>query len=179
MKVRSERPRPSEAMKIHALLVLVLLGILLGVSSFTLQYAEGLSYFSANPGACANCHIMQPRFDSWQKSSHHGVATCVDCHLPHHFVGKYLAKAENGYHHSKGFTMQDFPEPIVMKEKNARIVQENCLACHGDLTEHMVYAATYHLDAVRCVHCHAGVGHGERASLGGPAEEELPERESR
>ena len=162
-----------------ALLLPVLLGILLGVGGFTLRYAEGFSYFSTDPQACTNCHIMQPLFDSWQKASHHGVATCVDCHLPHDFVAKYVAKAENGWHHSKGFTLQDFHEPISMKQKNSQIVQENCLSCHEDLTEHMVYSATHHPDAVRCVHCHAGAGHGERASLGGPPSNETPEGDAR
>lgn len=159
-------------MSFRAALLPVFLGVLLGVGGFTLRYAEGLSYFSTDPRACTNCHIMQPQYDSWQSASHHGVATCVDCHLPHDVVGKYIAKAENGFHHSKGFTLQDFHEPIVAKQKNAQIVQENCLACHGDVTESMVYSATHHPDAVRCVHCHAGVGHGERASMGGPPRDE-------
>ncbi|MEE3041917.1 MAG: NapC/NirT family cytochrome c [Candidatus Latescibacterota bacterium] len=68
-----------------------------GLGIFTLQYAEGLSYFSTDPRACTNCDIMQPQFDSWQKASHHGVASCVDCHLPQSFVAKYMGKAENGY----------------------------------------------------------------------------------
>ena len=72
--------------------------------------------------ACINCHIMQPQFDSWQKASHHTFATCVDCHLPHDFVGKYIAKAENGYLHSRAFTLQDFAEPIRITAKNSRIL---------------------------------------------------------
>ena len=61
----------------------------------------------------ANCHIMQPQYDGWQKASHHGVAACNDCHTPHEFVPKYMVKAENGFWHSKGLTLQDFHEPIV------------------------------------------------------------------
>ena len=98
-----------------AVALAVLLGLLAGVGGYTLLYAEGLSYMSADPKVCVNCHIMQPQYDSWQKASHHTVATCVDCHLPHSFIGKYLAKAENGYHHSKAFTLQDFHEPILIK----------------------------------------------------------------
>ena len=109
-----------------------LVGILLGVGVFTFDYAEGLSYFSRDPAACANCHIMQPQYDSWQKASHHGVARCVDCHLPHGLIPKYMAKASNGYHHSKGFTFQDFHEPIRIKGANSEILQENCLHCHGE-----------------------------------------------
>ena len=90
----------------------VLLGLLIGTGAFTFRYAEGFSYFSADPEACVNCHIMTPQYDSWQKSSHHAAATCVDCHLPHDFIGKYIAKAENGYHHSKAFTLQNFHEPF-------------------------------------------------------------------
>ena len=61
----------------------ILLGMLAGIGGFTFLYAEGFSYMSDNPKVCVNCHIMQPQYDSWQKASHHTVATCVDCHLPH------------------------------------------------------------------------------------------------
>lgn len=136
-----------------------------GLGIFTLQYAEGLSYFSTDPRACTNCHIMQPQFDSWQKASHHGVASCVDCHLPQSFVAKYMAKPENGYYHSKGFTFQDFHEPIVINSKNSQILQRNCLGCHEPMTSDMLVS---NQDSPGCVHCHATVGHGEKAGLGGP-----------
>jgi len=169
--------RTSEAGRASLTSVLVLLvGMLLGVGVFTLDYAEGLSYLSADPEACANCHIMRAQFDSWQKSSHHGVAVCVDCHLPHDFIGKYVAKAENGYHHSVGFTFQDFHEPIMIKDKNAGILQENCIACHADLAHNMLVGVAGEPDDVQCVHCHRTVGHGEPAGLGGPARPDEYER---
>lgn len=146
----------------------VMVGVLLGVGSFTLFYGEGLSYFSKDPAACKNCHIMQSQFDSWQKASHHTVATCVDCHLPHDFLGKYLAKAENGYNHSTAFTFQNFPEPIRIKKKNSQILQENCLACHKTLVSEIVHTASTTKGDVDCIHCHANVGHGVRTGLGGP-----------
>lgn len=143
----------------------IALGAAIGLAGYTFHYAGGLSYFSTDPKACANCHIMQPQYDGWQKASHHGVATCVDCHLPHDLIGKYLAKASNGWHHSKGFTLQDFEEPIRIKPGNSRILQRNCLRCHRDMVHELVGAARTG-DSVECVHCHAGVGHGERAGLG-------------
>ena len=146
----------------------IAVGVLLGSGAFTFRYAEGLSYFSTDPAACANCHIMQSQYDSWQKASHHTAATCVDCHLPYDFVGKYIAKSENGYHHSKGFTLMDFEEPIRIKAANAAILQQNCLDCHQDLTHGIVAGATTDADAVQCVHCHRDVGHGPTAGLGGP-----------
>ena len=103
-----------------SIVLAVLLGLLAGIGAYTFLYAEGLSYMSDDPKVCVNCHIMQPQYDSWQKASHHTVATCVTCHLPHDFIGKYYSKAENGYHHSKAFTLQNFHEPITITEKASR-----------------------------------------------------------
>lgn len=149
------------------LVVAASLGLLLGMAGFGFRYAEGLSYFSTDPRACANCHIMQSQYDSWQKASHHTVAKCVDCHLPDAFIPKYLAKASNGWHHSKGFTLQDFAEPIQIKPGNAAILQANCLRCHEPMVAELVGGAHAASGGVECVHCHANVGHGERAGLGG------------
>ena len=58
----------------------VVLGLLLGIGGFTFIYARGASYLTNDPGACANCHVMQDHFDAWQRSSHRAVAVCNDCH---------------------------------------------------------------------------------------------------
>lgn len=139
----------------------VLAGMLIGVGGYTFGYAEGLSYFSTDPQACANCHIMQEYYDSWQKASHHHVAVCVDCHLPHSFIRKYAAKADNGFFHSMAFTLDNFHEPIRIKPRNRRITQENCVSCHRDVVEQMLPAAT-HDGMLACIHCHSDVGHGPR-----------------
>ena len=55
----------------------VLAGAVLGLGSFTFHYAEGGSYFSNDPRACVNCHIMRDAYDGWQKASHHAVAACT------------------------------------------------------------------------------------------------------
>jgi len=103
---------------------------------------------------------MNSEYDLWVKSSHHIAATCVDCHLPHTLIPKLAAKALNGYHHSKGFTFQDFHEPIMIKPRNARILQQACLRCHGGLVHDIVAGSTTDANAVNCVHCHSSVGHG-------------------
>ncbi len=131
-------------------------GVVLGLGAYTFHYAEGGSYFSNDPKACVNCHVMREMYDGWQKASHHAAAACNDCHVPHDLVGKYLAKAEHGFWHSKGFTLQDFHEPIRIKEKSARQLQENCVRCHGDLVHELLTPN----DDITCVRCHASVGHG-------------------
>jgi cytochrome c nitrite reductase small subunit len=155
-----------EGSRTPALSAALSLGLLLGIGVATVDYAEGTSYLSADPAACANCHIMQAPYDSWQKASHHTVATCVDCHLPADLVGKYLAKTRNGWNHSGAFTLQNFPEPILITAQNARILHDNCVRCHADLVHAQTSSAA--AEAPRCVGCHATVGHGERLGLGGP-----------
>lgn len=140
----------------------VLLGVFFGLGLYTFGYGKGFSYFSHDPAACANCHIMQPEYDSWQKGTHHHAAVCVDCHLPHDFIPKMIAKTDNGWRHSKAFTMQDFHEPIQITPRNAEILQENCLRCHSKFVDNIVHGSTDAKNAVQCVHCHKGVGHGAR-----------------
>jgi cytochrome c nitrite reductase small subunit len=162
-----------------ALMFAVALGALAGLGSYTFSYAKGLSYFSTDPRACVNCHIMQPEYDGWQKASHHTSAVCIDCHLPHDFVPKYLAKAENGWRHGKLFTTGGFVEPIEVKPAGRQILEDNCVRCHAALTAEMRghdeksngKSNERASDALSCLHCHSTVGHGEKAGLGGPSSE--------
>jgi cytochrome c nitrite reductase small subunit len=94
------------------------------------------------------------------------VAVCVDCHLPTSFVGKYIAKADNGYRHSTAFTFQNFHEPIQIGKRNAEILQANCLRCHRGLVHSISVASDKYSQDVSCVHCHHDVGHGEYVGLG-------------
>jgi cytochrome c nitrite reductase small subunit len=164
--------RLARKLALGPLLLALALGALAGVGGYTFSYAKGLSYFSHDPRACVNCHIMQREYDGWQKSGHHHVAVCIDCHLPEAFVPKYLAKSENGWRHGKLFTVGGFVEPIEVKAAGREILQNNCVRCHGQLTADMrrVAPLSGHPDSqnLPCVHCHADVGHGERAGLGGP-----------
>lgn len=154
--------------KLNIIVVLVaVLGVFIGLGVYTFGYGEGLSYFSKDPVACTNCHIMQPQFDSWQKASHHTVATCVDCHLPHSTIPKFLAKADNGFWHSKGFTLQDFHEPIFIRNSNKNILQKNCLYCHKDFVHDILPdSAQESFENFSCIHCHRSVGHGETIGMG-------------
>ncbi|HQR41831.1 MAG TPA: cytochrome c nitrite reductase small subunit [Gemmatales bacterium] len=145
---------------IASALVWGLVGICAGTGIYTVYYGEGLSYLSSDPKACVNCHIMREQYDGWQKASHHAAATCVDCHLPHDLAGKWLAKAENGFWHSKGFTLQDFHEPIRIHAKNAALLQKNCVHCHQELVQDIATAHSNHQGDSNCVHCHKHVGHG-------------------
>jgi cytochrome c nitrite reductase small subunit len=139
-----------------------LLGVCAGAAGYTFYYARGASYLSNDPAACVNCHVMQPQYDAWQRSSHHAVATCNDCHTPHALVPKYLTKMENGYHHSKAFTLQDFPDTIRIRPHNERILKESCLNCHAGMVSEIVAHRSGGAEPPDCLHCHSDVGHGPR-----------------
>jgi cytochrome c nitrite reductase small subunit len=139
----------------------VMLGMLAGVGAFTFGYGKGWSYLSNNPTTCANCHVMQGHYDSWQNSSHRHVAVCNDCHLPHHPIGKWVTKADNGFFHSLAFTLENFHEPIQAKPRNKRVAQHSCLHCHADVV-HQMFPVEESGEMLSCVHCHSDVGHAQR-----------------
>jgi cytochrome c nitrite reductase small subunit len=145
-----------------------LLGAVVGIASYTAVYAESMSYLSNDPRACVNCHVMREQYDGWQKTSHHAVASCNDCHVPHELLPKYLAKADHGWRHSKAFTLQDFHEPIRITPADRAIVIDNCRRCHEGLVSEIDHPAAHaaanggHGEGSNCVHCHAHVGHGPR-----------------
>jgi cytochrome c nitrite reductase small subunit len=109
------------------------IGAALGLGAFTFGYAKGASYLSTDPAVCANCHIMGEHFAAWQRSSHRTVAGCADCHMPHHPVGKYAAKASNGFWHSLAFTTGAFPDPLQIKPHNRAITENACRDCHAEI----------------------------------------------
>ena len=137
-----------------------LVGIAAGVGTFTFGYAKGFSYLSTDPRACVNCHIMNTQYDAWLKSGHRHTATCVECHLPHAGLAKWVAKADHGFRHSVAFTLQNFKEPIEITPHDRVLVQDNCVRCHETFV-HAVYASPGPREQeLNCMHCHAGAGHG-------------------
>lgn len=141
------------------ILIAVCVGVIVGLGSYIFIYAKGYSYLVNDPKACANCHIMQDYYDSWVKGSHHRAASCNDCHVPHHPILKYIAKAKNGYNHSKAFTSQDFKEPIRINRQNLIDLQHNCIECHKTMTGEISAHQDVEEGQARCTDCHRSVGH--------------------
>ncbi len=139
----------------------IAVGLLGGIGAFTFGYGKGASYLSNNPTTCANCHVMQSHYDSWQNSSHRHVAVCNDCHLPHDFVGKWMTKGDNGFFHSLAFTLDNFKEPIQIKPRNRRVTQGACLSCHQEFV-HQMLPEKPGGEMLMCIHCHSDVGHSQR-----------------
>lgn len=148
----------------------ILLFVLIALAFYTFINAKGISYLSNSSEACNNCHIMNDVYVAYTKSSHskkikgEAVATCGDCHLPHDFVGKWIAKAQSGVAHAYAFTfkLNDLPTNLSANAKSKAIVQENCINCHAEMVSNVVNPTTnIHAknNSLSCVSCHAGVGH--------------------
>jgi cytochrome c nitrite reductase small subunit len=146
-----------------------LVGTLGGAGGSTFVRAKGTSYLSNDPEVCVGCHVMREQYDGWRHGSHHAVAVCNDCHLPHgNVVEKLYVKALNGWNHSSAFTLQNFAEPIRIKPGNAKVLEQNCVRCHAPLVEAVTEHGTLGVptdplqqaDLYGCVRCHSSVGHG-------------------
>ena len=144
-------------------LTAVLIGVAIGIGSFTFVYAEGYSYLTSDPSACANCHIMEPQYSSWMKSSHRSVAVCNDCHTPPGLIPKYMTKAQNGFWHSFYFTTGRFPDPIRITERNQQVTEMACRKCHAEITSAIdpAHTTTAAAGGLSCTKCHNDVGHIE------------------
>jgi len=132
----------------------VLIGVVVGVGSYTFIYAKGYSYITNNPAACANCHVMQSTYAAWSRGPHRSVAVCNDCHTPHDLLGKYLTKASNGFRHSFYFTTGRYPDAIEITPRNRAITENNCHRCHQPIVDQIEHGGR-----VSCIRCHDDAGH--------------------
>ena len=130
-------------------------GAAIAIGGYTFLYAQGASYLTNDPAACANCHIMREQFDGWLKSSHRAVAVCNDCHTPPGTVPKYITKASNVFWHSYAFTTGWIPEPIQITPRNHSVTEKACRKCHQDIVE----ALEARRHETSCIRCHWSVGH--------------------
>ena len=119
----------------------VVAGIIVGLGAYTVYVARLHTYATDEPSACINCHIMTPYYQSWEQGSHREWAHCNDCHVPQdNFVNKYAFKAADGLYHSAVFTLRN--EPMAIRPCNAsnKVIMENCVRCHTQLTTEFVKA---------------------------------------
>ena len=98
---------------------------------------------------------MNQQYDAWLKSGHRHTATCVECHLPHDGLAKWMAKADHGFRHSPAFTLQNFKEPIEITPHDRQLVQENCVRCHDAFVHAVDAAGEAAREELDCLHCHA------------------------
>jgi len=121
-------------------------------------------YLGNDSTACNNCHVMDYAYEGWYHAAHQSWAGCVDCHVPHNLIPKYLYKAKSGMNHVTMFTLGHIPEPLRAKDDTKQIVQANCVRCHEETVSAIADGS---MDPARtgdrfCAECHRSIAHGER-----------------
>ncbi len=151
--------------------VIILLGVICGMSVYLFYVAKAQSYLSDSPQTCVNCHIMAPQYATWSHSSHRNYTNCNECHVPqNNIISHYFFKAKDGLRHSTIFTLRTEPQVIFIKEAGKNVVQKNCLRCHENLLMDSRLARfnkeTNKFRAERqCLECHRYTPHGRVNSL--------------
>jgi nitrate/TMAO reductase-like tetraheme cytochrome c subunit len=99
-----------------------ILVVLVGIGVFSVAAVE----VTGQPGFCNSCHIMNPYYDSWTKSSHAEV-NCLNCHLQPGLTG-YVKGKINGL-----AQLVDCVVGRVSTKPSATIVDASCLRskCHA------------------------------------------------
>lgn len=100
------------------------IGMALGTGMFVFHVSRAASYLSDSPETCINCHVMTTEYATWRHSSHAGVATCNDCHVPHTSLpAHYAFKAKDGLWHATVFTMRWEPQVIRLSDAVVPVVE--------------------------------------------------------
>ena len=149
-----------------------ILGLLVGLTGYTVYISRAHSYLSDDPAACINCHVMDSYYQSWSRSSHAEWANCNDCHTPqHNFIAKYTFKAMDGLYHAAVFTFGAEPQVIRTREASNEVIMDNCIRCHTQLNTAMVntglvsFEDTKHGQGKACWQCHTQVPHTNVSNL--------------
>lgn len=93
--------------------------------------STGAIVITGQPDFCNSCHIMNPYFGSWEKSSHSEV-NCLDCHLQPGFAG-YVKGKINGLAQAV-----DCMVGRVGTKPNATVQDISCLRSECHSTEELV-----------------------------------------
>jgi cytochrome c nitrite reductase small subunit len=130
---------------------LMLLGF--GMMLMTKIPALGLS----EAGFCGKCHAMDYQVSTYLHSSHAREANCGDCHDPHGLVTGSMYAAYTGSRDVYRVVTNTTPAEIRATEMSKKILQENCLRCHGDIMGDV--GDTRENGGVYCFHCHQSIVH--------------------
>ncbi|MBI2933733.1 MAG: NapC/NirT family cytochrome c [Planctomycetes bacterium] len=135
----------------------------------------GMSVYSTSPSFCRSCHIMEPYYQGWANSKHHGVA-CVDCHYPPGETATILWKKFQALSQVAKFVTRTYSSKPYAEVEDASCLRSGCHATR--LLQGLVVSEKGvrfdhrpHLEGVRygrqlrCVSCHSQVVVGKHIEV--------------
>ena len=148
--------------------------LLLAALLVLMVFAVGAAgWYTSRPQFCNSCHIMEPYYESWAKSSHKDVS-CIECHFAPGFGGKIRGKLLGLMQLAKYVTQTEGPRPA------AEVPDASCLrsGCHETrlLSGRVEYRGvhfdhTRHLGELRrgkqlrCTSCHSQIVQGQHMQV--------------
>ncbi len=152
-------------------LTAAVVGLVVGLGTYTFLYGQAYAYLLDDPSACVNCHIMRDPYDLWLVASHRTVP-CNGCHVPASPLGKYPAKLRSGWRHAYAFTWEDV-QVLRVQPSTREVLQANCERCHAAVVAEIMPRGSARVKF--CFDCHRGVAHGSgEAPAGPPPERKFP-----
>ncbi|MDR0563328.1 MAG: cytochrome c nitrite reductase small subunit [Azoarcus sp.] len=141
-------------------------GVAIGLGIYSMYAGRVFSYLGNDSAACVNCHIMSVPYQAWSRSSHGNWTTCKDCHIPQgNRLAGMIFEAQDGLYHATQFAMRKEPEAVRPRDVSKKVIQENCVRCHTQLTTEFVKAGKaqtadiLHGNQKACWDCHRNVPH--------------------
>jgi len=165
-----------------SVLALVVIGLLIGaggvIGTHVMVTATGTNQFCSNA-----CHSMQWVAKEYAQSGHHlnrtgVIATCHDCHIPHHYPELLWYKAKAGIKDAIGEVRGVISTEEKFKKERLRMAKSvwaeykennsaNCQYCHAFTPEIVAkqkdFVQPMHQQvlakAATCIDCHKGIAH--------------------
>ena len=115
--------------------------------------------YTSTSNFCASCHVMEPSYETWEKSEHFEKARCIDCH-GEPGIGPYLYEKIKGIY-KVGLVLTN---DIQHEGLEADVSSQTCLECHVEFegiedenvrSTHKEYVE----EGQSCLECHGEVGH--------------------
>jgi len=106
---------------------------------------------------CGRCHVMQEQVDTYQHSPHRQTTNCGACHDPHGLLTGSVYASYTGTRDVYRVVTNTTPEEIRITDMSKRVVQNNCLRCHGDIMQEI--GDTSQNGGNHCFHCHREIIH--------------------
>lgn len=142
---------------------------LLGGALLSTAGSVGMYSYSTNPNFCNSCHIMEPYYNAWKTSKHHGNAVCVDCHYPpatslrEHLWHKFQASAQVVKYVTHTYSSKPFAEisdASCLRSgcHSTRLLEGRIVTAKGIKFDHRPHLTeTQRGRQLRCVSCHSQI----------------------